>query len=120
MKEIEVSELKRIYKKVPQIKHVPIMKKDYGIWSQVAHNIDSLDLLGYNFDDETHKRFYVHPTYTENTISTLCMSIGLFEMFAIEIIILMGEMMVDYKSVEEGKFLLSFNEFVRETNIPFF
>ena len=122
MKEIDVSELKRIYKKVPQIKHVPMMKECYGIWSQVAHNanIDSLDLLGYNFDDETHKRFYVHPTYTENTISSLCMSIGLFEMFAIEIIILMGEMMVDYKSVEEGKFLLSFNEFVRETNIPFF
>lgn len=122
LKEIDVSELEKLDKKVPQVKYVPWMKKYYGLWSQVAHNVDvdSLDLLGYNFDDETHKRFYVQPTYTESTIQTLCMSIGLFEMFALEIISIIEEIRSDYKPIDELKFLLSFNEYGCETNIPFF
>lgn len=122
MEEIDISELEKLDKKVPQMKHVPLMKEYYGLWSIVAHNanIDSLDLLGYNFDDEIHKRFYVQPTYTENTIQTLCMSIGLFEMFAMEIMNLIGKIRLDYKPVEELNFLLAFNKYGCETNIPFF
>lgn len=122
LKEIDVCELERIDKKVPQMKHISCMKEYYGLWSIVAHNAnkDSLDLLGYNFEDETHKRFYVQPTYTENTISALCMSIGLFEMFAIEIISLMDVIVPNYRLDEERKFLFAFNKSGCETNIPFF
>lgn len=122
MEEIDVSELEKLDKKVPQIKYVPLMKEYYGLWSQVAHNanVNSLDLLGYKFDDEIHKRFYVQPTYTENTIATLDMSIGLFEMFAMEMINIMGQIIIDYKPVDEMRFLWSFNMYGCKTNIPFF
>ena len=80
LKEIDVSELERLDKKVPQMKHIQWMKEYYGIWSQVAHNasFDSLDMLGFNMEDENHKRFYVQPSYTENTIKAFNMNIGLF------------------------------------------
>ena len=122
MEEIDVSELEKLDKKVPQMKHVPWMREYYGLWSQVAHNanMDSLDLLGYNLEDETHKRFYAQPTYTENTIHALCMSIGLFEMFVMEIISYIENIISDYKPVEELKFLVAFNKYGCETNIPFF
>lgn len=71
LKEIDVSELERLDKKVPQMKHIQWMKEYYGIWSQVAHNasFDSLDMLGFNMEDENHKRFYVQPSYTVSIIS---------------------------------------------------
>lgn len=87
LKEIDVSELERLDKKVPQMKHIQWMKEYYGIWSQVAHNasFDSLDMLGFNMEDENHKRFYVQPSYTENTIEAFNMNIGLFMLFAMEV-----------------------------------
>lgn len=122
LKEIEVSELEKIEKKVPQMKHVPWIKDYYGLWSQVAHNasLDSLDLLGYNMEDEEHKRFYVQPSYTENTIDAFNMNIGLFMVFALEIVSILEELLPAYKPVEELKYLLSFNEYGSKTNIPYF
>lgn len=122
LKEIEVSELECIEKKVPQMKHVPWMKEYYGLWSQVAHSasLDSLDLLGYNMEDENHKRFYVQPSYTENTIDAFNMNIGLFMMFAVEVANIMEKIIPNYKPVEELKFVLSLNEYGSKTNIPYF
>ena len=122
LKEIEVSELEKIENKVPQAKHVPWMKEYYGLLSQVAHNasLDSLDLLGYNMEGENHKRFYVQPTYTENTIEAFNMNIGLFMVFALEVISILKVLIPSYRPVEEWKFLLSINEYGIKTNIPYF
>ena len=122
IKEIDVGELKKLNKRVPQVNHVPWMKEFYGLWSNVAHNasVDSLDLLGYNMDDENHKRCYVQPTYTENTIETLNMNIGLFMLFGLEVVEFMERILPIYKSIEEREFLLSFNEYGSKTNIPYF
>ena len=122
LKEIDVGELEKLDKKVPQMKHVPWLKEYYGLWSQVAHNasFNSLDLLGYNMDDEAHKRFYVQPTYTENTIETLNMNLSLFMMFGLIVIDFMGTVFSGYKADEEIQFLLSLNEYGRKTNIPYF
>lgn len=122
LKEIDVGELEKLDKKVPQMKHVPLLKEYYGLWSQVAHNasLNSLDLLGCNMDDEVHKRFYVQPTYTDNTIETLNMNLGLFMMFGLIVVDFMKAVFPDYKSVEELQFLLSLNQFGRKTNIPYF
>ena len=81
---------------------------------------NSLDLLGYNMDDEIHKRYYVQPTYTENTIETLNMNIGLFMLFGLEVADFMERLLPIYKSIEEREFLLSFNEYGSKTNIPYF
>ncbi len=104
------------------MKHVPWIKDYYGLWSQVAHNasLDSLDLLGYNMEDEEHKRFYVQPSYTENTIDAFNMNIGLFMVFALEVVSVLEELLPAYKPVEELKYLLSFNEYGSKTNIPYF
>lgn len=122
LKEIDVSELERLDKKVPQMKHIQWMKEYYGIWSQVAHNasFDSLDMLGFNMEDENHKRFYVQPSYTENTIEAFNMNIGLFMLFAMEVANLMEKAIPDYKPIEEMKFVLSLNEYGSKTNIPYF
>lgn len=122
LKEIDVSELERLDKKVPQMKHIQWMKEYYGIWSQVAHNasFDSLDMLGFNMEDENHKRFYVQPSYTENTIEAFNMNIGLFMLFAMEVANFMEKAIPDYKSIEEMKFVLSLNEYGSKTNIPYF
>jgi len=122
LKEIEVCELERIEKKVPQMKHVPWLKGYYGLWSQIAHNasLDSLDLLGYTVEDETHKRFYVQPTYTENTIEAFNMNIGLFTAFALEVADILEVLIPKYKPVEEFNFLFSFNKYGIKTNIPYF
>lgn len=120
--EIDDFELEQLHKKVPQMKYVPWMKKYYGLWSQVAHNasVDSLDLLGYNMDDEIHKRYYAQPTYTENTIETLNMNIGLFMIFGLEIMRFLENAIPGYRSIEEKEFLLSFDEYGSKTNIPYF
>ena len=104
------------------MKHVPWIKDYYGLWSQVAHNasLDSLDLLGYNMEDEEHKRFYVQPSYTGNTIDAFNMNIGLFMVFALEVVSVLEELLPAYKPVEELKYLLSFNEYGSKTNIPYF
>lgn len=122
LKEIDIVELVKLNKKVPQMKHVPWMKEYYGIWSQVAHNasFDSLDLLGYHMDDEVHKRYYSQPTYTENTIETLNMNIGLFMIFGLEVLKFLENSIPGYKPVEEREFLLSFNRYGSKTNIPYF
>lgn len=122
LKEIDVSELERLDKKVPQMKHIQWMKEYYGIWSQVAHNasFDSLDMLGFNMEDENHKRFYVQPSYTENTIEAFNMNIGLFMLFAMEVANFMEKAIPDYKPIEEMKFVLSLNEYGSKTNIPYF
>ena len=114
--------LEKLNKKVPQMKHVPWMKEYYGIWSQVAHNasFDSLDLLGYYMDDEVHKRYYAQPTYTENTIETLNMNIGLFMIFGLEVLKFLENTIPGYKPVEGREFLLSFNRYGSKTNIPYF
>ena len=98
------------------------MKEYYGIWSQVAHNasFDSLDMLGFNMEDENHKRFYVQPSYTENTIEAFNMNIGLFMLFAMEVANFMEKAIPDYKPIEEMKFVLSLNEYGSKTNIPYF
>lgn len=103
LKEIDVSELERLDKKVSQMKHIQWMKEYYGIWSQVAHNasFDSLDMLGFNMEDENHKRFYVQPSYTENTIEAFNMNIGLFMLFAMEVANFMEKAIPDYKPIEE-------------------
>lgn len=122
IKEIDIGELKKLNKKVPQVNHVPWMKEFYGLWSNVAHNasVDSLDLLGYNMDDEIHKRYYVQPTYTDNTIETFNMNIGLFMLFGLVVIDFMEKLLPTNKSIEEREFLLSFNEYGSKTNIPYF
>lgn len=122
LKEIDVSELERLDKKVPQMKHIQWMKEYYGIWSQVAHNasFDSLDMLGFNMEDENHKRFYVQPSYTENTIEAFNMNIGLFMLFAMEVANFMEKAIPDYKPIEAMKFVLSLNEYGSKTNIPYF
>lgn len=122
LKEIDIVELEKLNKKVPQMKHVPWMKEYYGIWSQVAHNasFDSLDLLGYYMDDEVHKRYYAQPTYTENTIETLNMNIGLFMIFGLEVLKFLENTIPGYKPVEGREFLLSFNRYGSKTNIPYF
>ena len=116
LKEIDVNELERLDKKVPQ------MKQYYGLWSQVAHNasFDSLDMLGFNMEDENHKRFYVQPSYTDSTIEAFDMNIGLFMMFAMEVSNFMEKVIPDYKPIEEMKFVLSLNEYGSKTNIPYF
>ncbi len=122
LNEIDVGELEKLDKKVPQMKHLPELKEYYGLWSQVAHNasFNSLDLLGYNMDDEAHKRFYVQPTYTDNTVETLNMNLDLFMMFGLIVVDFMKTVFSGYKADEEIQFLLSLNEYGRKTNIPFF
>lgn len=122
LNEIDVGELEKLDKKVPQMKHLPELKEYYGLWSQVAHNasFNSLDLLGYNMDDEAHKRFYVQPTYTDNTVETLNMNLDLFMMFGLIVVDFMKTVFSGYKADEEIQFLLSLNEYGRKTNIPYF
>jgi hypothetical protein len=122
MKEVEVKDLEKLYDKVPNVVFGRPMNCLYGILSKIAHNADmqSLDMLGFHMVDETHKQICVYPIYTENTIYSFDVAIGLFLMFVTEVTVLQKLMLPDYDGQADGEALVDFLKYGLSTNIPFF
>lgn len=122
MHEVEVKDLINIYEKVPNIRFARPMNELYGFLSKVAHNADltSLDILGYQMDDEKHKRFCLYPVYSDNTIHSFGAAIGQFMMFVIEAILLQKALFDDYDIQEDGNMITAFLRYGLKTQIPFF
>ncbi len=122
MREVEVKDLESLYEKVPNVVFGRPMNNLYGILSKITHNADleSLDMLGYRMDDETHKQFSLYPIYNENTIYSFDIAIGLFLMFVMESIFLQKQLFPDYDIKADGDAIVDFFQYGQSTNIPFF
>lgn len=122
MREVEVKDLENLYEKVPNVVFGRPMNNLYGILSKITHNTDleSLDMLGYRMDDETHKQFSLYPIYNENTIYSFDIAIGLFLMFVMESIFLQKQLFPDYDIKADGDAIVDFFQYGQSTNIPFF
>lgn len=122
MHEVEVKDLAKIYDKVPNVGFAHPLNVLYGHMSKVAHNADmeSLDMLGYRMDDDTHKRFCLYPIYNENTIYSFGVAIGQFLMFVIETIFLQKAIFEEYDVREDGDLVAEFLQYGLTTEIPFF
>jgi len=122
MREVEVKDLKDLYERVPKVGFGRPMNVLYGILSKVAHNADleSLDMLGFRMDDETHKQFCLYPVYNENTIYSFDVAIGLFLMFAVEAILLQKRLFSDYDIHADADAITDFLMYGESSGIPFF
>lgn len=83
IKELDTKDVDTLSKKTPNIKHSRHFNRDYGILSEIAHSssLDSLDVMGFKMVDESHKMFYMQPTYTGDTIELLRLWLALFVEF---------------------------------------
>lgn len=122
MKEVDVKELAELYDKVPNVSYGRPMNVLYGLLSKIAHNADveSLDMLGYRIEDESHKHIYLHPIYTDNTIYSFDVAIGLFLIFVSETIVLLKRILPNYDTAADRDAVMDFLQFGKSTNIPFF
>ncbi len=122
MNEVDVKDLNELYDKVPNVGFSRPMNVLYGLMSKIAHNAnyESLDMLGYQMDDESHKRFSVYPIYTPDTIRSFDHAIGLFVWFVIAAARIQEEIIPGYDKQAEGEALMKFFEYGKTTGIPFF
>lgn len=122
MKEVDVKDSSELYNKVPNVSFGRPMNVLYGLMSKIAHSshLDSLDMLGYNMADETHKHISLFPLYLPDTVRSFDVAIGLFLMFLTEAIHIQKVMLPEYDIRADGDAFMEFIEYGRATNIPFF
>lgn len=122
MNELKIENIEKLQRKTPCVKHVPWVKKFYGILSESAHSatIESLDDLGYTMENEECKRFYIQPTYSGRTIDLLYLWIELFMMFSVEMIEIQSEIFENYDSSVDWNLILQLIKIGLDSNLDYF
>ncbi len=121
IKELKHRNADELKKKVPNVRCLEYFKIEYGLLSEIAHSssCDSLDFLGYNMDDDIHKRFYAQPTYTADTEELMFLWSELFIEFILSSISIKETVVPQYNIMWDMEFLCRFLSFGKENNVRY-
>ena len=119
IKELDTQDVDTLSKKTPNIKYLRHFNKEYGLLSEIVHSasLNSLDVMGFTMLDESHKIFYMQPTYTEDTTKLLHLWLALFVEFIICAIDIKATIIPEYDASWDVKFSLRFIQYGKDNDI---